>query len=293
MNLAIPIKTLETTTKEEFKTLHRDSPVLVRDGLKGHPSKGMTPETISSLFGGAIVTVADEVDPDSCSFSSSCSLEKFLSEIWMGPDLKLGTRAFSTELIPNLIDILPPPYFCEDWFEDYFSRHWKNNVVASSNHLWFFIGQSDCASGLHQDHDGVHTTLLQISGTKEVVLFSPDDTSKICNFDSCANFNVTEAAEGVTVEFLTAPAGFDSAGIQPYYGKLHAGEVLYLPSQWGHFVKALNPSITFSRDMIDDRNADHYFSSFFAQLVLNMESDTEVNSPLSNTSFSQLMEEIF
>jgi hypothetical protein len=292
MNQAIPVKTLDTTNKEEFKALHRDSPAIVRDGLKNHPSEGITPEQISSMFGSAIVTFADEVEPEASSLSSSCPLSEFLNEVWMGPELKLGTRTFSTDAIPNLIDILPPPYFCEDWFESCLSKHWKNVVVATSNHLWAFIGQSGCVSGLHQDHNGVHTTLLQISGTKEVVLFSPEDSVEICTFDNSANFNITKSGTEVLVEFSNPPAGLNCNNLQPYYGKLHAGEVLYLPYRWGHFVRALSPSVTLSRDMIDERNVDFYFSSFFAHYVLEGESDTRRDSPLSETSFSQLMEEI-
>jgi ribosomal protein L16 Arg81 hydroxylase len=47
------------------------------------------------------------------------------------------------------------------------------------------------------------------------------------------------------------------------YGVLNAGDTLYIPSRWGHMVRAITKSITVSRDFIDERNVDNYFTSIY------------------------------
>ena len=45
---------------------------------------------------------------------------------------------------------------------------------------------------------------------------------------------------------------------------LEKHDTVYLPESWGHYANSLSPSISVSRDFIDERNADRYFFSMMA-----------------------------
>ena len=45
------------------------------------------------------------------------------------------------------------------------------------------------------------------------------------------------------------------------HGVIEPGDTLYIPFKWEHMVRAKSKSITVSRDFIDERNADAYFTS--------------------------------
>jgi hypothetical protein len=298
MKKAIPIKSIETTTKEEFRAEHRGTPAIIKDGMAGHPAEGMTLDTISDLFGSATIQYAKDLYGEDRELAEGeCKLSDFISQILNGPAEGLATRSFITKGVLNLVDILSIPYFCEDWFDDYFSELWKNIIVSQKSHLWLFIGQKGAISGFHQDHHGVHTTLLQVEGTKEIVLFSPEESSAICDVKEFGHCNINkdpDHKEYGSVNFIDSIFSDKDElfkGFQPLYGVLQAGQALYLPSNWGHYVRSLTPSVTFSRDMIDDRNVDEYFCSFLAEDATR--SGPERKGHFDNpTFFEQLVERL-
>ena len=285
MKKALPIKSISSTTKEEFKLNHRNSPVIVKDGLIDHPCENITIDSLRSLFGDSKVLYSKALDGDN---PRECTLSSFIENFFLAdPHEGFGVRSFSSSNIPNLLDILPPPYFCEDWFDLHFSALWRSHIVSHSRHLWLFMSQKNTVSSFHQDHHNVHTTLMQTKGEKEVVLLSPDDSKKICKIKEDEIFKINKTPRGTFIEFndpflKTADEHGDIGCLQPFYGVLKKGEVLYLPAGWGHFVVATEASLTFSRDMIDDRNADDYFFTYIQEaasifLELSKESKLEAN----------------
>lgn len=146
-----------------------------------------------------------------------------------------------------------------DWFKEYFPEYMKE-VVYDKGHTWFFIGPEDTESELHSDHNFVHTTLQQCDGSKEVFLLDPSTT-----------MNLTESY-GMAIKFIVKDGGCimspkkddvleRNIDEKVIYGVLEPGDTLYIPSRWGHMVRAKSKSITISRDFIDERNADAYFTS--------------------------------
>ena len=132
--------------------------------------------------------------------------------------------------------------------------------MYDKGHTWFFIGPELTISELHSDHNHVHTTLQQCDGTKEVFLVDPDKTQELINifgnriqFIQRDNqiFLITGSNEPLKIE----------EGANIMYGRIQTGDTLYIPSNWGHMVRALTKSITVSRDFIDERNIDAYFTS--------------------------------
>lgn len=275
MNRALPIKTITNClpSKEEFKLSYRNKPTIICDGLKGHPCENLSLELILSLFADQKVSYSKYLDGGE---TKECTLSYFVNNFFL-PHIKStkeAVRSFSSESVPNLIDILIPPSFCEDWFDDHFSKLWRDKIVNLNRHLWLFMSQEDSLSSFHQDHHAVHTCLMQIEGKKEVVLFNPEESEKICDIqpDEIFSIEMPDRGLGPNIKFndknlLKADQEEYFSGYQPYYGVLKKGEVLYLPSGWGHFTKTIDRSITVSRDMIDERNADEYFFSYLSESV--------------------------
>ena len=149
--------------------------------------------------------------------------------------------------------------FFGDWFARYFPSYTKE-VVYDKGHTWFFIGPEQTISELHSDHNHVHTTLQQCDGTKEVFLVNPDQTKELINkFGNRIRFSLTKNQILLTNDSNKPLAIEKEANIM--YSRIETGDTLYIPANWGHMVRALTKSITVSRDFIDERNIDAYFTS--------------------------------
>jgi len=147
----------------------------------------------------------------------------------------------------------------DDWFGKYFPRYTKE-VVYDKGHTWFFIGPEGTESELHSDHDFVHTTLQQCDGTKEVFVCDPETTrSLIRKYGLGVKLKAID--EEIVMYSRVEQIDEPDALKRVRYGILNAGDTLYIPSMWGHMARAMSKSITMSRDFIDERNADDYFSS--------------------------------
>lgn len=148
-----------------------------------------------------------------------------------------------------------------DWFEQFFPRYLKE-VVYDKGHTWFFIGPENTESELHSDHNYVHTTLQQCDGTKEVFLVDPTTTDVLIRkYGEAVRFRI----QGEKVVLCHEGTALSNQLIDEkvLYGVLNAGDTLYIPSRWGHMVRAITKSITVSRDFIDERNVDNYFTSIY------------------------------
>lgn len=160
---------------------------------------------------------------------------------------------------PRLSDLIRIDKRFDDWFERYFPKYTKE-VVYNKGHTWFFIGPEGTESELHSDHDFVHTTLQQCDGTKEAFLCDPETTRSLIRKYGLGI--KLRARDGEIVMYSRIEKIDESHALEKVsYGIIDAGDTLYIPSMWGHMVRAMSKSITISRDFIDERNADDYFSS--------------------------------
>jgi len=160
---------------------------------------------------------------------------------------------------PRLTHLIRIDNRFDDWFEKHLPTYTKE-VVYDKGHTWFFIGPEGSESELHSDHDFVHTTLQQCDGSKEVFLCDPETTRRLTK-----KYGVEIKLRAMNGETIMYSRGKEldepQAQEKVRYGVLDAGDTLYIPSMWGHMVRAMSKSITISRDFIDERNADDYFSS--------------------------------
>jgi len=165
----------------------------------------------------------------------------------------------------NLKKFVSCPGYLGDWFDKYMSNY-RDLVVYGKRHTWFFIGPKNTKSEMHTDHDNIHTTIQQLDGVKRFFLLSPKDMSLIeseCppDFFSTIEFKL-ESENRCKVLDLSGERDLEVLKeLTLLYGDLFKGDLVYLPSNWGHYANSLEASLSVSRDFIDERNVDGYFSS--------------------------------
>lgn len=164
----------------------------------------------------------------------------------------------------RLLKFVQNPSYVEDWFDKHLPAYSKC-FVEGKIHTWFFIGPKGTKSEMHNDHDGVHTTIQQLDGEKLFFLISPDDMLIIEktmgeNYLKDIEFNLNSNSSA-TVSSLSNQDLEIFKKITLYTTTLQKHDIIYLPSDWGHYATSLSPSFSVSRDFIDDRNIDKYLFS--------------------------------
>jgi lysine-specific demethylase 8 len=106
---------------------------------------------------------------------------------------------------------------------------------------YVFIGPENTVTGLHLDiHDN---WFCQLRGTKEVLLFLPDQTPRMHVSDK---YNLGSVLSRIDIAHLhqqpREAADFEqTSGL---YARVEAGDALFIPKQTWHAVVALSPSIS-------------------------------------------------
>ena len=104
-----------------------------------------------------------------------------------------------------------------------------------------WLGPAGTLSPLHHDPD--HNLLAQVVGSKYVRLYSPAQTERL--------YPRTDAVHRVSSQIVDPDAHdaarFPAFGGAPYADVvLNAGDVLYIPPRWWHFVEARETSFSVS-----------------------------------------------
>jgi hypothetical protein len=156
---------------------------------------------------------------------------------------------------PELLeDIRPVPYFIADW-ESTLSPTMREVFEWSSSREYssVYIGPAGTFSPLHQDFGDTHTYLAQIQGRKQAILFSPDDGEFLY-----------EGKVDPERPDLQRFALFDRA--TAYECVIEPGELLFMPPNWWHCVRALDKSITVSHNFFNDVNFNQHLANIIRQL---------------------------
>jgi cupin-like protein len=165
----------------------------------------------------------------------------------------LGWYAFRQH--PELYDdIAPAPYFVLDLvpalsptLRDVFE--WTSNKEYSA----VFIGPEGSLSALHRDYWNTHAYLAQIQGRKRAILFSPNDLE----------FLYEGRVDPERPDFERFPL-FDRA--TAYECVIEPGDTLLIPANWIHHVRALEKSITVSRNFFNDSNFTEHMIHILREL---------------------------
>src|SRR5437588_1667567 len=104
-----------------------------------------------------------------------------------------------------------------------------------------FIGPADTVTGLHYDFP--NNWFCQVRGTKEVIVFPPDQTPHMCKsrkYDWGATLSDIDISR--LDELPVERAEFAKA--HGWYARVEAGDALFIPRRNWHAVVALEPSIS-------------------------------------------------
>jgi len=102
-----------------------------------------------------------------------------------------------------------------------------------------WIGPMNTISTMHTDDK--HNLLCQVMGEKLVILASPKDAQYLYPYEGL--LNNTSQVDPENLDFNEFPLAKD---VKIFKLILKAGEMLYLPKLWFHYVRSLTPSISVS-----------------------------------------------
>lgn len=109
-----------------------------------------------------------------------------------------------------------------------------------------WIGPKNTISTMHTDDK--HNLLCQVMGEKLIILASPEEASNLYPYDGL--LNNTSQIDPENLDFQEFPL---TKNVKFFKLILKAGETLYIPKLWFHYVRSLTPSISVSFWF----NADH------------------------------------
>lgn len=152
-------------------------------------------------------------------------------------------------------DIAPPFYFIDDWtrmlgagVRELFERALKRVYYCD-----VLVGPAGTRSPLHVDYGHTLSCLTQIQGRKRALLFSPADSA--CLYDGRVDPEAPDLAR------------FGSfAGATMYEAVLEPGDVLFIPPDWWHAVRALEKSITVGHTFFNRTNCAAHLGDVLRRL---------------------------
>ncbi|CAL2044942.1 unnamed protein product [Caenorhabditis brenneri] len=103
--------------------------------------------------------------------------------------------------------------------------------------MW--IGPSDTVSPLHTDPR--KNMFVQIHGTKLFRMVSPDDSESVYPFDG-----IISNTSQIDVEHPDMESFPDFSKVRVFDAIVNAGDALFIPEKWWHFVRSTTPSISIS-----------------------------------------------
>jgi len=140
-----------------------------------------------------------------------------------------------------------PPQFRPNWAD----RPWLDRISGPE----LFIGQAGTTFGhVHQDQVSVHVGFVQLQGTKEFVLFPPEDGRYLDIFPG-REFPYQLRNSRVRYADLDDYERFPLlARARPQRITLEAGQGLMLPADWWHTTYNVEDSISYSIRIVNGTN---------------------------------------
>jgi hypothetical protein len=167
----------------------------------------------------------------------------------------LNWRAFQRH--PGLfVDVQPAPSAVPDWTVALAKVPRALSAVEEANRreYWsLYVGAADTVTTLHQDFADTAAYLAMVRGTKRVILFSPADSERLYGG------RVDPEAPDYARFPLLSEATAHEAVIAP-------GELLFIPPNWWHWLRASEKFMTVSHNFFNRANARRHVRSVIGKL---------------------------
>lgn len=252
----------QNLTYEEFagEYLYPLKPVIVTDAFRGWPAlKRWTPEFFKQTFGSMKFLINEDpnqkADYKENEAGSEYTMARFIDLVMDSTDENPAPyfrNRILHQLFPSLTDDIQPwpEYFQPNWLSERYAVKYVGEVLNRGAAVELFIGGKGGAFPvLHYDGAGVHAFLMQIYGSKEYVLFSPEQEPFLYPSPERENLSLIMNLESPSFEKFPL-----FANAVPTKVILDPGELLFVPSHWWHTVKILTPSITLSANVLNQSN---------------------------------------
>ncbi|XP_013196334.2 bifunctional peptidase and arginyl-hydroxylase JMJD5 isoform X1 [Amyelois transitella] len=228
-----PIEIVDCPSMEHFyrNYILREQPIILSNGINHWPAlnKWKDPEYFKKLAGPRTVPVElGKVYTDSDWTQKLMTIGEFIDNyIYQsnGPTGYLAQYQLFDQIPELKKDIVVPEYCCFSETDE------PVDIMA-----WF--GPKGTVSALH--HDPKKNLLTQVVGTKQLFLFSPNDTPYLYPH-SHELLNNTAQVDPREPDLEKFPNYKEATA---YHCILSPGQMLYIPPKWWHFVESL--SISFS-----------------------------------------------
>ena len=135
--------------------------------------------------------------------------------------------------IPDLKKDISIPDYCCLTDDETSSTELQVDVKA-------WLGPSGTISPMH--HDPKHNLLCQVFGHKRIILAAPEDTPSLYPHEDQMLFN-TSQIDAENLDFEAFPL---TRSVKFFTITLFAGEMLYIPPTWWHYVRSLDKSFSVS-----------------------------------------------
>lgn len=117
----------------------------------------------------------------------------------------------------------------------------KSTLYRRMTWEYVFMGPANTVTGLHNDFP--HNWFCQLTGTKEFILFPPDQRQHMC---PAQKYDWGATLSDINVSCLPSQAkelaSFEKA--RGIYARVEAGDALFVPKRTWHSVVSLEPSIS-------------------------------------------------
>lgn len=271
---------------EDFKKIW-DQAVVFKDGVTNSSARSLNFKSAKELLPNFQIKLSNSLDNSDLNIQSTlheyidyCADSKpFEASYYYDSSGETGRKLFSNEPIylfghnvwhdEILKKFISCPEYLGDWFDKYFNKY-RDLIVYGSGHTWLFVGPKNTKSEMHTDHHCVHTTIQQLDGIKrffcidkEHMQFIEDCTEE--SFLKSIEFHLNNEGKCLVSDLLGDKDLSIFNSIKVYWGDLYPGDLIYLPDNYGHYANSLTASFSVSRDFIDERNADNYFTSIMLE----------------------------
>jgi cupin-like protein len=158
-----------------------------------------------------------------------------------------------------LADILPLPHHTRpNWLDSWFFPE-----RPSLTSLELYIGGAGAVFPvLHYDNLHTHAFLMQICGSKEYIVYSPDQSAFMYPQEGSGS-NKSSVNDPEHADLTRFPL-FSRA--RPSRCVLRAGEMLFVPAGWWHSARILEPTITVSANTVNRANWTSFANDYSARI---------------------------
>jgi hypothetical protein len=156
-----------------------------------------------------------------------------------------------------LLDIQPAPTAVPDWTLALAKVPRALSAVEEANRreYWsLYVGAADTVTTLHRDFGDTAAYLAMVRGTKRVMLFAPEDSERVYR-----GYVDPDAPDYSRFPLLTEATAHEAV--------IGPGEMLFIPPNWWHWLRATEKFMTVSHNFFNQANARGHLRSSIRNLA--------------------------